>query len=89
MKRDFTYIDDVVDGIQNVIRIKIKEKFVVLNIGKGKPDNLMDLISSIQKYYGRKFKIKFTNNIPSGDIKKTFANTFNAKKQLDGNQKLV
>ena len=49
----------------------------------------MDLISSIQKYYGRKFKIKFTNNIPSGDIKKTFANTFKAKKQLDGNQKLV
>ena len=82
MKRDFTYIDDVVDGIHNVIRIKIKEKFVVLNIGKGKPDNLMDLISSIQKYYGRKFKIKFTNNIPSGDIKKTFANTFKAKKTI-------
>ena len=26
MKRDFTYIDDVVDGIHNVIRIKIKRK---------------------------------------------------------------
>ncbi len=83
MKRDFTYIDDVVDGICKVIKIKIKENFLVLNIGKGKPDNLMDLINLIQKYYKKKFKIKFTKNIPMGDIKKTFSNVNKAKKLIN------
>tara|TARA_B100000902_G_scaffold264960_1_gene251070 strand:- start:548 stop:1510 length:963 start_codon:yes stop_codon:yes gene_type:complete len=82
MKRDFTYIDDVVAGIYEVIKFKIKENFVVLNIGKGKPDNLMDLINLIQKYYRRKFKIKFTKNIPMGDIKKTFSNVNKAKRLI-------
>ncbi len=83
MKRDFTYIDDVVDGICKVIKIKIKENYLVLNIGKGKPDNLMDLINLIQKYYKKKFKIKFTKNIPMGDIKKTFSNVNKAKKLIN------
>ncbi len=80
MKRDFTYIDDVVDGVINLIKVKIKENNIVLNIGKGKPDNLMDLISFIEKNYKKKFKINYLNNIPRGDIKKTFSNINRAKK---------
>ena len=83
MKRDFTYIDDVVDGIINVCRVKIKNNHEVLNIGKGKPDNLIDLINFLEKHYGKKFKIKYTNNIPIGDIKKTFSNVKKAKKIIN------
>ncbi len=83
MKRDFTYIDDVIEGICKVIKIKIRDNYIVLNIGKGKPDNLMDLINHIQKYYNKKFKIKFIKNIPMGDIKKTFSNTNKAKKLIN------
>ncbi len=80
MMRDFTYIDDVVLGIVKVIKTKFKKKHEILNIGKGKPDKLMDLIKYLEKFYKKKFKIKFTKNIPIGDIKNTFSNTSKAKK---------
>ena len=32
----------------------------------------MDMINQLQKYYKKKFKIKYTNSIPNGDIKKLF-----------------
>ena len=88
MKRDFTYIDDVVIGILKIIKLKNNKLHEVLNIGKGKPDNLMDLINELEKNYKKKFKIKFTNNIPLGDIKKTFSNTKKAKKLIDWKPKI-
>ena len=53
-----------------------------LNIGKGKPDNLMNLIYLLQKNYGKKFKINFNSRIPKGDIKKTYSNISKAKKLI-------
>jgi len=83
MKRDFTFIDDVIHGIVLLSKVKIKNFHTIVNIGKGKPDNLMDLIKFVQKYYNKNFKIKFTRNIPNGDIKKTFSNTNKAKKLIN------
>ena len=83
MKRDFTYIDDVVDGILKVTKTKFKNIHEILNIGKGKPDDLMNLVRLLEKNYGKKFKIDFINNIPLGDIKKTFANVEKAKKNIN------
>ena len=50
-----------------------------INLGKGKPDKLFDLIELIEKFSHKKFKIQFTKSIPNGDIKKTFANINKAK----------
>ena len=83
MKRDFTYIDDVVSGILSVIKTKINNKHEILNIGKGKPDNLMSLIYFLEKNYNKKFKIDYIKNIPLGDIRKTFANVDKAKKIIN------
>ncbi len=88
MKRDFTYIDDVVEGIIKVKKIKNIKNHLILNIGKGKPDNLMDLINLIQKNYNRKFNISYTNNIPNGDIRKTYSNTNKAKKIIKWKPKI-
>ena len=82
MKRDFTYIDDVIQAILNVSKMKVKNYHVVLNIGKGKPDNLMNLIYLLKKNYGKKFKINFFNKITKGDIKKTYSNISKAKKLI-------
>tara|TARA_B100001121_G_scaffold303202_1_gene316850 strand:+ start:1617 stop:2579 length:963 start_codon:yes stop_codon:yes gene_type:complete len=82
MKRDFTYIEDVVEAILKVRKKKISKNHIVLNIGKGKPDNLMDLINLLQTEYNKKFKINYISKIPNGDIKKTYANTNKAKKFL-------
>ena len=87
MLRDFTYIDDVISGILNVIKKNFKDNHEVINIGKGKPDNLMDMINYLEKNYKKKFKIKFTNNIPLGDIKKTYSNVKKAKKLINWNPK--
>ena len=83
MMRDFTYIDDVIDGITNVIKDKFANIHEVLNIGKGNPDKLMDLINFLEKNYLKKFKINFTKNIPMGDIKKTYSNVNKAKKIIN------
>ncbi len=83
MSRDFTYIDDVINGIVKVIKTKFKKQHEVLNIGKGKPDNLMDLINNLEKFYKKKFKKEYINKIPKGDIKKTFSNTKKAKKFIN------
>ena len=40
MKRDFTYIDDVVQGIVNVSKFKTDANHLILNMVR-KPDNLM------------------------------------------------
>ena len=65
MKRDFTYIDDIVDGITHVIDSPAepnadwdaqnpdpatsKAPFRVFNIGRGAPVNLLDFVSEIEK----------------------------------------
>ena len=59
MKRDFTYIDDIVEGIVRVME-GAPEKvngpdglpippYAVYNIGGGKPENLLDFISTLQE----------------------------------------
>jgi len=82
MKRDFTYIDDVIEGIKKVYVTRLKNKHEILNIGKGKPDELMSLVKYLEKYYKKKFKIKYLNTIPNGDIRKTFSNIGKAKKLI-------
>ena len=88
MKRDFTYIDDVVEGIISLLNLKLKESHLVLNIGKGKPDNLMHLVNLIEKNYNKKFEIIFSKKIPVGDIKKTYSNTQRAKKYINWKPKV-
>lgn len=82
MMRDFTYVDDVIKGIISLINFKMKINHDVINIGKGKPDQLMELIKLIEVNYKKKFKIEYTKNIPNGDIKKTFSNVNKAKKLI-------
>ena len=83
MLRDFTYIDDITNGIYKILNKNTKASHHVINLGKGKPDNLFDLINSLEKYSNKKFKLNFTNSIPKGDIKKTYASVTKAKKTFN------
>lgn len=59
MKRDFTYIDDIVEGVYRVIQgapQKIDGKdglpippYAIYNIGGGQPENLLDFVSTLQE----------------------------------------
>ena len=51
MYRDFTYVDDVVKGIENILNNPPKKdddgvKYKVYNIGNNKPEKLMDFIAT-------------------------------------------
>ena len=82
MFRDFTYVTDIISAINKVIKIKIKEKNLILNIGKGKPNKLIELIKLLEKYQKKKINKRYINNIPKGDIKKTFSNNSKIRKLI-------
>ena len=88
MHRDFTYIDDIVEGIYKIIKKNIKSNHSVINLGKGKPDNLFDLLKYLQDHSNKKFKLTFTNSIPSGDIKKTYASVKKVRKIIGWKPKI-
>lgn len=64
MMRDFTYIDDIVKGIANILpnppeEIETGAKYKVYNIGNNKPEKLMDYIQTLEKHLGREAKKEF------------------------------
>jgi len=79
MKRDFTYIDDIVNGV--VCAIKKKNKWGIFNLGYGRPVNLMDFIHLIERELGKKVKKKYLP-MQKGDISVTYSNTSAARKVL-------
>ena len=87
MFRDFTYIDDVVTAIFKVINSKKNISHNILNIGKGKPDRLIDLVNSLQNNLNNKFNISYIDFMPKGDIKKTYSSNIKIKKFLNWSPK--
>lgn len=83
--RDFTYIDDIVNGIEKLIDktpIKTKDKpaHEVYNIGNNNPEKLMVFITSLEKALsnslGRKVEFeKIYEPIKPGDVPATYAST--------------
>ncbi len=73
--RDFSYIDDTVNSINLIIKNHKKlKRYQIYDIGKGKTDNLKNLISLIEKNFHKKFKINKIS-MQKGDVKTTKANT--------------
>lgn len=77
--RDFTYIDDIIEGIIRLC-IKIPEKHQVYNIGNNKPEKLMVFINTLEKCLsnalGKKVEFeKIFEPIKPGDVPKTYAST--------------
>lgn len=82
MKRDFTYIDDIVDGIIGVLNKKPSSYFNIFNIGNNKPINLCDYIDTMECIIGHKV-IKNFKEIQPGDVPVTFANIDAIKKWVN------
>lgn len=74
MARDFTYIDDIVDGIIGVLdRPPADGGHRVLNIGDSRPVGLMDMIAALENAIGRTAE-KIFKPMQPGDVTNTFAN---------------
>ena len=97
VKRDFTYVDDIVEGIVRVIDSPAKANpnwndenpdpasssapYAVYNIGRGEPVSLLDFITEIETHTGIKAK---KNLLPmqDGDVSSTSANIDDLKNTL-------
>ena len=77
LERDFTFIDDIVDGIIAVVQNNSENsnsKYNLYNIGNSKPINLLNFIEEIEKQVGLK-AIKKLMPMQPGDVEKTWADS--------------
>lgn len=91
--RDFTYIDDIVDGICLVIKKKPKPSktghdfsnsnapFKILNLGRGKKIKLINFIKEIEKNLRIKVNINYLKK-QKGDVKETLADITETQKYI-------
>lgn len=98
LERDFTYIDDIIEGVSRIIegvneepknvtlneseKQKLNTPYAIYNIGNGTPVKLMDFIKTIENAIGKKAKKQFMPMQP-GDVYKTFADVSALKEQFD------
>lgn len=81
--RDYTYIDDIVDGIQKSCEycMNNKDVYEILNIGNSSPVSLKEMIETIGKALGKTPNIKQLPMQP-GDVDRTYADVSKAKKLI-------
>jgi UDP-glucuronate 4-epimerase len=73
MARDFTYIDDIVDGIIGALdNAPPRGENRILNIGDSHPVGLMDMIETLESALGRKAE-KIMRPMQPGDVTATYA----------------
>ena len=80
MKRDFTYIDDIISGLR--VAIDKNYKCELFNLGKHKSEKLMDVVSIIEQNLGMKAEINFLPMQP-GDVPESFADIDKSIEMLD------
>jgi UDP-glucuronate 4-epimerase len=72
MQRDFTYVDDIVEGTLRVL--DRPSRYAVYNIGNHQPVALLDYIAALEAALGRKAQLEMKPMQP-GDVKATYADT--------------
>jgi nucleoside-diphosphate-sugar epimerase len=77
--RDFTYVDNVVQG--NLLSLCAPVQDAVLNVGCGRPVMLLDLVQAIAHIVGRPLDVKHTEARP-GDVRRSLADCSLAKAVL-------
>jgi len=78
--RDYTYIDDIINGITN--SLGCINGYEVINLGNSKPVGLLKLIGLIEETEGKKALINFEDPQP-GDVFTTYADIQKARKLID------
>ena len=72
MQRDFTYIDDIVEGTIRVL--DRPTKYAVFNIGNHQPVALLDYIAALERAFGKEAVLEMKPMQP-GDVNATYADT--------------
>jgi UDP-glucuronate 4-epimerase len=77
MERDFTYVDDIVEGVYKVIQgNSTTDNYKIYNIGNSNPVNLNDFIHTIENVVGKKAIIEY-KPMRAGDVVRTYSDISN------------
>lgn len=79
MERDFTYVDDIVQG--TIRALDHCNGYEIYNLGNNKPEPLMHLIKLLETHLGKKAQIDF-QPMQMGDVKTTYADIQKAERAL-------
>lgn len=82
MKRDFTYIDDIVQGVKGALFAEGLEPYEIFNLGNNQPEQLMDMIQYLGDALGVEPQMEMLPMQP-GDVPITFADIEKAKAKLN------
>jgi len=86
MYRDFTYVDDIVTGVQNMLCNPPKpneegDRYKIYNIGNNKPEKLMTFIETLEQAIGKKAEKEYLPMQP-GDVYQTYADVSELEKDF-------
>ncbi len=81
-RRDFVYIDDVVDATVSAVE-NDKANFNVYNVGTGIPVTVLDIANKLIELYQSDVSVAITGNFRSGDIRHNYADLSKIKNDLN------
>jgi len=79
MKRDFTFIDDIISGTRAAMERNYQ--YEIFNLGNHRSENLMEMINLIERELGREAVIEF-QDMQAGDIPESFADIGHSQQYL-------
>ena len=84
LSRDFTYIDDIISGVENTLLKTVNEKqlYKLYNIGNNQPVQLLDFIEAIENSTGKTTE-RIMMPMQAGDVNQTWANVKRLKTDYD------
>ena len=82
-QRDYTYIDDIIDGVlKSIIYLeKNKNIYEIINLGESETINLRKMVKTLENEIGKKAVLKKLS-MQSGDVNRTFADISKAKELI-------
>jgi len=81
MKRDFTFIDDIINGLHGALFAEGLEQYEIFNLGNHKSENLLDMIAMIEDAMGEEAK-KEMLPFQLGDVPESYADVDKAHAKL-------
>jgi UDP-glucuronate 4-epimerase len=78
-RRDYTYIDDIVDGVEAALDADFS--FEILNLGSSHPVTLTELVAELEEVTGKRARLDRDGDQP-GDVPVTFASVEKAERLL-------
>ena len=81
MRRDFTYVDDIVDVLPKLLQSPPASGHEIYNLGNSKPNTLMQLVNAVEAACGQTAE-KITLGKQKGDVSNTFADVSTAERDF-------